>query len=186
MEPIEQEDDGLAGDDSTERIIRISGDISQDIAEKVVLSIHRAVETPGEITIVIASEGGSIDDGMRIIDALDIAKTRQCPIHTVVQGKAYSMAAYIACMGDTRTIYPHARMLFHAGRYDLEEDGVTAAQLKILYEEMMVADRTFERILFGVGVPAANVAEMLSKDVYIGADEAISLGIMQSIETEII
>ena len=186
MEPIEQEDDGLAGDGSTERTIRISGDISQETAEKVVLFLNRAVETPGEITIIIASDGGSIEDGMRIIDALQIAKARECPIHTVVQGKAYSMAAYIACMGDTRTIYPHARMMFHAGRYDLDESDVTADQLKILLDEMVVFDRTFERILLGVGVPAAKVAEMLSKDVYLGADEAISLGIMQAIETEII
>ena len=96
------------------------------------------------------------------------------------------MAAYIACMGDRRTIYPHARMMFHSGRYDLEEDGITADQLKTLLDEMYASNRTFEKILFGVGVPAFKVAEMLSKDVYLGADEAIALGIMQEIETEII
>ena len=119
---------------------------------------------------------------------MNIAKAKGCSIHTVVSGKAYSMAALITCIGDTRTMYSHSRMMFHPGRYEEAEEGkiLTPKELKLMYEELEMFNGMFKRILKNVGVSDTECDKMMSDDVYLNAEEAISLGIINSIETEII
>jgi ATP-dependent protease ClpP protease subunit len=98
------------------------------------------------------------------------------------------MAALITCIGDTRTMYSHSRLMFHPGRYEEAEDGkvLTPKELKLMYEELEMFNGMFKRILKNVGVPDTECDKMMSDDVYLNAEEAISLGIINSIETEII
>jgi len=177
-----------ARDEEAERIIRITGEIDEDSSEKFILLLHRVAKVPGDITVVISSDGGDIEEGLRIVDAMNIAKSKGCRIHTVVSGKAYSMAALITCIGDTRTMYSHSRLMFHPGRYEEAEDGkvLTPKELKLMYEELEMFNGMFKRILKNVGVPDTECDKMMSDDVYLNAEEAISLGIIHSIETEII
>lgn len=187
VDDIEEETE-LAGGDSAERIIRITGEISEETAEKFALNLHRVAETPGEIHVVIASDGGDIEYGLRIIDALNIAKAKGCEIHTCVAGKGYSMSAYIALVGDRRTIYPHARLMFHSGRYEGtgEGDEMTVQVLQSMVDEMSMFNNTFRKLLAGVGLSADMIEKIMTTDVYMNAEEAISLGVIHSIETEII
>jgi ATP-dependent protease ClpP protease subunit len=178
----------FAGGDSAERIIRITGDISEETAEKFSLNLHRVAETPGEIHVIIASDGGDIESGLRIIDAINIAKHRGCTVHTCVSGKAYSMSAYLSLVGDRRTIYPHARLMFHSGRYDgtEESDDFTVSVLQSMVSEMSMYNDTFRKLLAAVGLPNEMIEKIMLTDVYMNAEEAISLGVMHSIETELI
>jgi ATP-dependent protease ClpP protease subunit len=182
------DDVDIARDEEAERIIRITGEIDEDSSEKFILLLHRVAKVPGDITVVISSDGGDIEEGLRIVDAMNIAKSKGCHIHTVVSGKAYSMAALITCIGDTRTMYSHSRMMFHPGRYEEAEDGkvLTPKELKLMYEELEMFNGMFKRILKNVGVSDTECDKMMSDDVYLNAEEAISLGIINSIETEII
>ena len=184
MEDTDDED--FAGQSSAERIIRLNGDISDETTEKFLLNLHRVAETPGEIIVIISSDGGDIEDGLSIIDALAIAKSKGCPIHTVVTARAYSMAAYIACCGDTRTIYKHARLMFHPGRYDGSDGELTASELRSMYSEISKYDDVFREILGRFSVPGAMINEMLTRDVYLGSREALSYGIMDDIEKAVI
>jgi len=187
VDDIEEESE-LAGGGSAERIIRITGEISEETAEKFTLNLHRVAETPGEIHVVIASDGGDIEYGLRIIDALNIAKAKSCVIHTTVAGKAYSMGAFIALVGDRRTIYPHARLMFHSGRYEAMAEGeeMTVQVLQSMVNEMSMFNNTFRKLLAGVGLSSEMIEKIMTTDVYMNAEEAISLGVMHSIETEII
>lgn len=186
-EPVDGDD--FAGDSSAERIIRLTGDVSEETAEKFLLNLKKVAELPGEIIVIVSSEGGSIEEGLRIIDALNIAKNKACPIHTVATGKAYSMAALIFCTGDKRTMYPHARLMFHSGRYeDGEGDGqaLTVKDLEEMHAEMSMFNGIFRDIVTNVGMPPQLVERMMSTDLYMNAGEALSLGIIESIENEII
>ncbi len=187
MDDIDNGEDFVGGD-SAERIIRITGDISEETAEKFSLNLHRVAEAPGEIHVIIASDGGDIESGLRIIDAINIAKQRGCTVHTCVSGKAYSMSAYISLAGDRRTIYPHARLMFHAGRYGGTDEGeeMTVALLQSMVGEMSMFNNTFRKLLSSVGLPQDMIEKIMLTDVYMNAEEAISLGVMHSIETELI
>ena len=187
MENFDDGDD-IAGDSSAERIIRLTGDISEETAEKFILNLKKVAELPGDIIVIVSSEGGDIEEGLRIIDALQCAKNRGCPIHTVATGKAYSMAALVMCTGDTRTMYPHARLMFHSGRYEEFEDGksLTVTELDKMREEMSMFNGIFRDIMLKVGIPQQLIDRIMVDDVYMNAGEALSLGVISSIESEII
>ena len=182
------DDEDIARDAAAQRTIRITGEIDEESSEKFILALHRATGIPGDITVVISSDGGDIEEGLRIIDALAIAKTKGCRVHTAVSGKAYSMAALVACAGDVRTIYAHSRMMFHPGRYEETDEGkpLTPKELKEMYDELEMFNGIFKKILRNVGVPEQDCERMMSGDVYLNAVEAISLGIMDSIENDVI
>lgn len=181
-----EDNDGDLEFNPAERIIRLTGEISEETSEKFIQNLHSVAETPGEIVVIIHSDGGGLEDGFRIIDAMSVAKIKGCPIHTVVAGKAYSMGAYIACCGDRRTAYEHARIMFHSGRYDGSDGTLTKKELKQMYGEMMAFDIMLSNILRSVGVKEDMIDRMMSSDVYMGPDEAKALGIIQDIEREVI
>jgi ATP-dependent Clp endopeptidase proteolytic subunit ClpP len=187
---MDETDDGedFARESTAERIIRLTGEISEETSESFILNLHRVAKIPGEIIVIVSSEGGDIEEGLRIIDALQIAKNNGCPVHTVVSGKAYSMAAYIVCTGDTRTIYPHSRLMFHASRFEGADDGrtLTAVELQKMHDELSMCDDVFRELMANVGLDQATIERMLASDTYVNAEEAISLGIINSIETAII
>lgn len=184
----QDEDDDFSRDEVAERVIRLTGEISEESSESFIQKLHTVAQVPGEITVVISSDGGDIEEGLRIIDSLNIAKAHANRITTVCSGKAYSMAAYIYLVGDTRTMYPHARLMFHSGRYEgLGEDEVlTESTLKSMTAELAMFNNTFRSILRNAGVDEEMISRMLAGDVYLNAEEAISLGIAHSIETQVI
>lgn len=182
IHPDSQDDDT---EDTQERIIRLTGDISDESAEAFIIKLHKMAASPGNIYVIISSDGGDIESGLRIIDALNIAKTKSCTICTVV-ARAYSMAAFIACIGDVRTMYQHGRLMFHPGRYEGYEEEMTAATLKSMHDELTIFDNTFRTILSGVGVSQNLIDTMMSRDVYMGLDDAIANGIINSQETDVI
>lgn len=180
-----QDDENEPCDDIQERIIRLTGDISEDSAETFIVKLHKLAANPGNIYVVIASDGGDIESGLRIIDALNIAKTKECTIYTIV-ARAYSMAAIIACIGDVRTMYQHGRLMFHPGRYEGNEEEMTAATLKSMHDELTMYDNTFRNILYGVGAKQELVDAMMAHDVYMNLDDAIAHGIINSQEINVI
>jgi ATP-dependent protease ClpP protease subunit len=63
--------------DKEERIIRLTGDITEESADKCIRALHDLCQEPGEITMIICSDGGSPAEGFRIIDAMAIARTKE-------------------------------------------------------------------------------------------------------------
>lgn len=63
------------------------------------------------IYLVIDSEGGSVDDGLNLYDAI---KTVSCPVYTIGRN-CYSMAAVLLSAGEQghRYIYSNSRVMLH-------------------------------------------------------------------------
>jgi ATP-dependent protease ClpP protease subunit len=53
-------------------------------------------------------------------------------------------------------------------------------------DELSLSDGVFRELMANVGLDQATIERMLASDTYVNAEEAISLGIINSIETEII
>lgn len=171
------------------KIVRLVGNIDEEKSEAFLADLREmaASEAEGGITIVIHSDGGTPDDAMRILDAIQMLKERGLAVHTIVTGKAYSMAAIIYCMGDYRTIYPNGLLMFHSSRYpELQDYDVTGAKLMDLYNELKVFDDRFFAIMSATGVPKELVEKSKTSDVYFSAEDAVKYGIAHSIEREIL
>lgn len=173
--------------DTEERIIRLTGEITEESADKCIRTLHELCSEPGEITMVICSDGGSLDDGFRIIDAMTIARTKECPVNTVVSGKASSMGAMIFCAGVHRTVYRHARIMIHPAYYTDDTGGITNRNDAMnMALELDYFNGLFRKLLSSMPIPSELLDRMMREDVYIGADDAIRYGIAHEFETEII
>lgn len=173
--------------DTEERIIRLTGEITEESADKCIRSLHELCNEPGEITMIICSDGGSLDDGFRIIDAMVIAHTKKCPVNTVVSGKASSMSAMIFCTGVHRTVYRHSRIMIHPAYYTDDTGGITSRNDAMnMALELDYFNGLFRKLLSNMPIPSELIDRMMREDVYIGADDAIKYGIAHEFETEII
>lgn len=170
-----------------ERIIRLTGEITEESADKCVMALHDLCATPGPITLIISSDGGSLDDGFRIIDAMVIAKTKGCPVNTVASGKASSMGAIIFCTGDHRTMHRHTRLMIHPAYFTDENGGNTShVDARNMMLELDYFNGKFRQLLSKMNIEPELLDRMLREDVYLGSDEAIKYGIAHEVETDII
>ena len=170
-----------------ERIIRLTGEITEESADKCIRALHELCLEQGAITLIICSEGGSLDDGFRIIDAMTIARTKGCPVNTVASGKASSMGAIIFCAGVHRTVYRHTRIMIHPAYYADDSGGTTSRNdARNMMLELDYFNGLFSKLLSNMNIMPELLERMLREDVYLGADEAIQYGIAHEFETEII
>ena len=173
--------------DSEERIVRLTGEITEESADKCIRDLHELCLEQGEITLVICSDGGSLDDGFRVIDAMAIARTKGCPVNTVVSGKASSMGAIIFCAGVHRTVYRHARIMIHPAYYTDDAGGTTSRnEARNMMLELDYYNGLFHRLLSTMNIMPELLDRMMREDVFLGADEAIQYGIAHEYETDII
>lgn len=70
------------------------------------------VEERKPILLYVASNGGSVDAGFALIDAIQTSKT---PIYTINTGYWYSMGFLIGLAGKKRFAMPNATFLMHDG-----------------------------------------------------------------------
>lgn len=94
------------------REIQCIGTVDTDMVNSLIAQIrYLAAEAPNEeITMFINSPGGSVPDGMAL---LDVMAAVPCPIRTVCVGTAASMASLLFVSGDTRDMLEHSHLMIH-------------------------------------------------------------------------
>lgn len=107
-----QQSDDYVYDDA--RTVRLSGNITPSVAEKVItklLELSRQ-DPEADIELRINSGGGSVVAGMAIYDVM---KSLPNDIRTVCEGEAQSMAAFLLSAGaqGKRYTYPNCEIMYH-------------------------------------------------------------------------
>ena len=99
---------------STHRILFLGEEITSGVANRIIeqLLLLDAVDHHAQIDLYINSPGGSVNDGLAIIDTM---RCIQAPVSTICVGKAFSMAAWILAAGKSGSRYatPNAQMMIH-------------------------------------------------------------------------
>ena len=97
-----------------DRIIFLAEDVNPASASLVVaqLLFLESEDPDKEINLYINSPGGSITDGMAIVDTINYIK---CPVSTICVGMAASMGAVLLASGAKGKRYatPNAEILIH-------------------------------------------------------------------------
>ena len=97
-----------------DRIIFLSEDVNHASASLVVaqLLFLESEDPDREIYLYIISQGGSITDGMAIVDTINYIK---CPVTTICVGLAASMGAVLLACGEKGKRYatPNAEVMIH-------------------------------------------------------------------------
>lgn len=166
------------------REIQLVGEINQESANAVILQLRhlQSLDADKEITMYIASPGGSVPDGLALIDTMAALR---CPIRTVCMGTAASMAALIFTSGNERDMLPHARVMIHD---PLLTGGVGGSALKVdaLAKDLMRTREVTAQILADcTGHSIEEIYEKTETDTYFTAKEALEWGLADRIIHEI-
>ena len=118
------------GLDIVDRIIYIFDDIDEVMAENVVQGLSFLSKTDGPITIMINSQGGSVNDMFAIYDAMQACENE---ITTIGIGEVCSAAGLLLVGGDRRLASPNAVFMAHTVMGGVDEDAelyTAQAQMK--------------------------------------------------------
>lgn len=171
-----------------ERIIFFDEGVAMQSASTVIAQLlFLQMEDPNEdITIYINSPGGSVIDGLAVVDTM---KYISCDINTVVIGMAASMGSLIASSGTKgkRYILPHSKFLIHQVRkYDLSYHPTVNADLQVEAKEMEKNNNVLIQILSeNTGKSTEQLKKDMDRDCWLTAEESVAYGLCDEIITKI-
>jgi ATP-dependent Clp protease protease subunit len=165
-----------------DRIIILSGDIETNICEliKANLLYLESLDSKEDITIYINSPGGSVYDGLGLLDIMEYIKPEIATINT---GLAASMAAIILCCGNKgkRKALKRSRTMIHQpmmgfGGYSQASDiEIDAKEINLLKKEL------YEIISEKSGQTYSKVEKDGDRDYWLSAIEAKKYGMIDDI-----
>lgn len=166
-----------------ERILYLNGEITSDVSfffNKALLRLEHQ-NSSADITLYINSPGGSVPDGLAMIDTMNLVS---CDIATVCVGFAASMGAMILMSGQKgkRRILPHSEVLIHQ---PLGHGGNTyrqASDIEINTRNILRTRDTLYRLISqATGQPFERVQKDCDRDYILTAQEALEYGIVDEI-----
>ena len=166
-----------------DRIIYLGEDVNATTSSLIVAQmLFLESEDPDkEIFFYINSPGGSITDGMAIVDTMNYIK---CPVSTVCVGMAASMGAVLLTAGEKgkRFAMPNSEILIHQpliGGGGLQ--GQTT-EIKIHADHMVRTREKLNRFLSErTGKPIEQIEKDTERDHYMTAQEALEYGLIDGI-----
>ena len=162
-----------------DRIIFLGSEINDDVANVISAQLlWLEQQSDKDITIQIASPGGSIYSGYTILDSMTYISP---DISTVSMGMTASMATIIASSGTKgkRFILPHTRFLIHqplgGTKGQCSDIQIEAKEIQTLKEELtqILADNS--------GQPYDVVEKMCDRDTILTAKQAVEYGFVDKI-----
>ena len=162
------------------RFIFMKGDFNEESAHEIVKKLFD-LETKdpfSDITIFIDSYGGYVDSFIAMHDAIRLCR---CDVATVCLGKAMSCGQMLLISGKKgkRFITPNSTVLMHPlsmGNYgNIHEIEIEAKEGRRQQDMLQNMIRKYTKI------NKKKLDELMSKDSYIPAKEALELGIVDHI-----
>ena len=165
-----------------DRIIFLSEDVNSASASLVVaqLLFLESEDPEKEISLYINSPGGSITDGMAIVDTINYIK---CPVSTICVGMAASMGAVLLASGakGKRFATPNAEILIHQPLISGGLSGQTT-EIKIHADHMVKTREKLNKLLSErTGQNLETIERDTERDNYMTAQEALEYGLIDGI-----
>ena len=163
----------------TKRIIFIEGEITQDTAVETCKSLlFLAAENHNfPVDIIINSNGGAVDAGLLILDAMEGSGLE---IHTWCLSRAFSMAALIFSAGSKRYILKHAELMLHQPLVSATRIEGNVSIIKAVSDSLISTSKIINTILSRyTGKSLEEIESVTRTDTYFNAVEAISFGLAE-------
>ncbi len=165
-----------------DRIIFLSEDVNHVTASLVIAQmLFLESEDPDkEISFYINSPGGSITDGMAIVDTMNYIK---CPVSTICIGLAASMGSVLLASGEKgkRFATPNSEILIHQPLISGGLSGQTT-EIKIHADHMVKTREKLNKLLSDrTGQSLEQIEKDTERDHYMTAEEALKYGLIDEI-----
>ncbi len=168
-----------------DRIIFLGEDVNPTSAGLVIaqLLFLESEDPDKEIFLYINSPGGSITDGMGIVDTMNYIK---CPVSTMCVGLAASMGAVLLASGEKgkRFATPNSEILIHQPLIGGGGISGQATEVKIHADHLVKTREKLNKLLSErTGQPIDVIERDTERDNYMTAEEALKYGLIDGILT---
>ena len=166
-----------------DRIIFLGEDVNATTASLVIAQmLFLESEDPDkEICLYINSPGGSITDGMGIVDTMNYIK---CPVSTICVGLAASFGAVLLANGEKgkRFATPNAEILIHQPLIGGGGLSGQATEIKIHADHLVRTREKLNKFLSDrTGQSIETIERDTERDHYMTAQEALEYGLIDGI-----
>ena len=168
-----------------DRIIFLGEDVNPTSASLVIaqLLFLESEDPDKEIFLYINSPGGSITDGMGIVDTMNYIK---CPVTTICVGLAASFGAVLLANGEKgkRFATPNSEILIHQPLIGGQGGGISgqATEIKIHADNMIRTREKKNKLLSEKTGQSIETSERdTERDHYMTAQEALEYGLIDGI-----
>ena len=163
-----------------DRIIFLSGEVDTNLANLVIaqLIFLEAKDPNKDIYLYINSPGGSVVDGLAIIDTMNYIK---CDVNTICIGGAASMGAMLLCSGTKgkRFALPNSEIMIHQV---LGGTRGQATEIEIYTKNILSMKERLNRMLAeNCNQPYEKVCQDTERDNYMTAEQALEYGLIDKI-----
>jgi len=162
------------------RILFLSDEVTAEVANRLIaqLLLLDAANPEASIDLYINSPGGSVPDGLAIIDAMHCIRA---PVSTICVGKAFSVAACILAAGTPglRFATPNAEVLLHQVAAAFEGP---ASDIRVYTERVTrLQDRLVEMLARWTGQPPERIRRDMERQSFMTAEEARAYGLIDAV-----
>ena len=166
-----------------DRIIMLSEDVNPTSANVIIAEmLFLESEDPDkEIHFYINSPGGSIVDGMAIVDTMNYIK---CPVSTICVGMAASMGSVLLTCGEKgkRFATPNSEILIHQPLIGGNGLSGQTTDIKIHTDHLVKTREKMNKLLSErTGQSIEKIMEDTERDNYMTAEEALKYGLIDGI-----
>jgi len=163
------------------RIINLVGEVNEYMSYQIVSSLLVLEEQSDKpIQMFINSPGGSIHDGLAIIDTMNFIKA---PVYTYAMGYAASMGAAILSAGDKghRYALPNASVMIHQASSGTSGN-IQDQRVSLQYTESL-NEKLADIIAKNCGKTKEEYIADTHRDKWMFAEDALAYGIIDEIVT---
>ena len=169
-----------------DRIIFLGEDVNSTTASLVIAQmLFLESEDPDkEISLYINSPGGSITDGMGIVDTMNYIK---CPVSTICVGLAASFGAVLLANGEKgkRFATPNAEILIHQPLIGGNGIAGQTTEIKIQADHMIKTREKLNKLLSDkTGQSIETIEKDTERDHWMTAEEALAYGLIDGISID--
>ena len=168
-----------------DRIIFLGEDVNPTTSSLIIaqLLFLESEDPDKEIFLYINSPGGSITDGMGIVDTMNYIK---CPVSTICVGLAASFGAVLLANGEKGKRYatPNSEILIHQPLIGGQGGGISgqATEIKIHADHMIRTREKLNKLLSEkTGQSIETIERDTERDHYMTAQEALEYGLIDGI-----
>ena len=166
-----------------DRIIILAEDVNNATASSIIaqLLFLESEDQDKEISFYINSPGGSVTDGLAIIDTMNYIK---CPISTISLGLSASMGALLLTSGTKgrRFATANSEILIHQPLISGGGISGQATDIKIHSDQIIkTREKINEIIAATTGKSVEEVEKDTERDHYLTAEEALEYGLIDGI-----
>jgi ATP-dependent Clp protease protease subunit len=162
------------------RILFLGGEVNTDTANRIIaqLLLLDADDPDRPIDLYVNSPGGSVVDGLAIIDAM---RCIRAPVGTTCIGRAASMGAWILAAGapGRRSLSPNAEVMIHQVSSGFEGK---ASDIEVHAQHTLgLQTRMVNMLAEWTGQPPERIRADMARDCYMSAEEARDYGLVDEV-----